>query len=844
MNHSEDKIYVIAHKLYANPNNPKFGYVKPIFKIESGITEVATRSNFCDSEKVFINFEYDVIDAKFSNLELFLLEVWQSVIESGREGNCKYISVGEKATALSPRDLIEIVSAELPPPEDRILILNAPPLTPNIFIKDANGDFHGPFQYELEKNLYGKYDLRLITLSTPFPGLPILPGHVFKWEQDSNLSDLVVKATIGTSVRDFFTDPSSISQIKHSPEDYASDQELIGFGNELLKQINFRKNFTKNEVLQIKTDIAKAKKLPSYAINRMDRLFSLFREIDEWQAKRESVIKDYLASDVGKSDLESYLNEHEDDFFLKYKLHRQEQIDRELEEKLQKTILIEKRNAQLSKENEELNFKIQQRNQELISTPAQIQQNIESQYDEKINAKKLELEIIEAELAKLRDAHSLSIDVEKIKQKIQELESEERILQRRNSDLQLTQEGLSKTISSNDRDLRSRLLELKPFIDTINGLAPTQKGSDKSFKAPFGLHVASLGNIVEQRVACIRQVHEYLTSRNRSFTEEQVANFLITLQQSFVTVFAGLPGVGKTSLVKLLGDSLGLGPRTLNISVGRGWTSQRDLIGYYNPLNSSFQPASTGLYDLLVGVRNEEYDKQPPIFVLLDEANLSSIEHYWSSFIGMADREAEKKLHLGVPTPDGEIIVPESLRFIASINYDNTTESLSPRFIDRAAVVLLEAQDYQTEDDILSSLNELPAYTYSQLKAFFDISNEKVDFVNNEEATFMEIISILRDTNQSFGQQIHLSPRKISAIKRYCSVAGPIMKADSDLRALDYAICQHLLPLINGTGVLYSRRLEKLCESLNKYDLKQSYNKLKKIIETGKTELDSFSFFS
>ena len=47
--------------------------------------------------------------------------------------------------------------------------------------------------------------------------------------------------------------------------------------------------------------------------------------------------------------------------------------------------------------------------------------------------------------------------------------------------------------------------------------------------------------------------------------------------------------------------------------------------------------------------------------------------------MGISDAKKDKILRLG----EDKLLIPESLRFISTINYDNTTEFLSPRLIDR-----------------------------------------------------------------------------------------------------------------------------------------------------------------
>ena len=121
------------------------------------------------------------------------------------------------------------------------------------------------------------------------------------------------------------------------------------------------------------------------------------------------------------------------------------------------------------------------------------------------------------------------------------------------------------------------------------------------------------------------------------YSRNLILNLLICTHQGFLTVFSGAPGSGKTSFCNLLGKVLGLtqfdrktGPqdimstanRYVPVSVERGWTSKRDLIGYYNPLTRTFEESNREVYD---GLRLLDWEKthgvrQYPYYILLDEA--------------------------------------------------------------------------------------------------------------------------------------------------------------------------------------------------------------------------------
>jgi len=75
------------------------------------------------------------------------------------------------------------------------------------------------------------------------------------------------------------------------------------------------------------------------------------------------------------------------------------------------------------------------------------------------------------------------------------------------------------------------------------------------------------------------EIHNY-----RNYDKNMIKNMLICITQGFLTVFAGEPGTGKTSICDKIADILGVSQkdesdnRYLSISVERGWTSKNDLL--------------------------------------------------------------------------------------------------------------------------------------------------------------------------------------------------------------------------------------------------------------------------
>lgn len=191
-------------------------------------------------------------------------------------------------------------------------------------------------------------------------------------------------------------------------------------------------------------------------------------------------------------------------------------------------------------------------------------------------------------------------------------------------------------------DIVETLTKHKTLNHILNGIS---SDSNESNIRPLALSKSSIVLAKESRKNFIQSLCvNFDKEPNRSFSYDEMANLIICTMQSFLTILSGLPGTGKTSTALRLADAMHLTNRNrtadsadgfLSISVGRGWVASRDLLGFYNSLKNVYQPSRTGFYQFLRSI-----EKSPDKFlnlVLLDEANLSNIEHYWSDFLGMCD---------------------------------------------------------------------------------------------------------------------------------------------------------------------------------------------------------------
>ena len=304
--------------------------------------------------------------------------------------------------------------------------------------------------------------------------------------------------------------------------------------------------------------------------------------------------------------------------------------------------------------------------------------------------------------------------------------------------------------------------------------------------------------------------------RRRDYDRLTILNLFILLTQNFLTVLSGPPGAGKTSMSVILGDVLGLTERSgrvegtgqtegteqaermkraerfLPVSVERGWTSKRDFLGYWNPLSKTFEspdPRRSDALALLDAEARAEFDDLAFV-MLLDEANLSPMEYYWGDFMRICDdRSRMNRIALG---GDALYDVPDTLRFLATINSDFTTENLSPRLLDRASVVTLpetkidfssladRGASYETGDEHAEEASR-PPVSWRAMRAAF---GPRAHFEGEAEAAALleAVVAAFRATGGA------TSVRTCRAMRDYVSSAVPVFsEADAGKGAFSNA---------------------------------------------------------
>ncbi|MBJ8423639.1 hypothetical protein I6M74_17295 [Acinetobacter bereziniae] len=839
------------------------GHVVPIAKVENGIISKIVSEDYPNSGTVFISRNYEEIDSKYNNDELFLIRANLSFdYEENKEipHKSKFWSDSSNLKPLDTNILIPIlVSSNLPEKETGIWQNINPNDVPNkpFFILMGN-HVYGPFLPQSKNE-----NVEIAPYNTTILGIPQNTISKIDWSHLED-NDLVLIADINNKKKIFLKSFLLISDITNKKEnqlDYISNANLINFftKNGFGKNLG---NLSKAEATKLKGLIESFSKEKSFNNNiqnneRFIRIKSILDEFIDHNNENYNIINNFLKSKEGQVYLESYFNKNQ----LEMTKLLEEKIKKQHDDMYQQytTVLNDKKSRldkQYEVEKDLYSKQITELRLELESLKNESKNAAEAKIDENIQNKKLDLERINLEINQLLkdklDAETLveaksyvKFLEKKTKEELKELEDQ---IETYNTTIET-----QKTLFKDNLNLSSAISQTK-LIQSI---------FDESEKEEIILNECddivfipkAIENIyyditkeIDNRAEYIKLIQNNINScKEKTLSYDETANLIITLIQNYITVFSGSPGVGKTSTANNLGKAFGLiNPESrsknfLNVSVGRGWTTTQDFLGYYNSLKNTFQPSKTGLYQFLKD-ENKIFNDFLKI-VLLDEANLSSIEHYWSDFLSICDNFENKSIDLGIPDKDSRFLeLPSSLRFIATINNDSTVEPLSERLLDRAAIITLN-NDHINDDFISNNLVD-GAVPYNLLKESFTINIQDND-IDNSDFSFSIVSNIINElkTDNIKGGQIQVSSRKINTIKNYIKIANDV-GFENHLSPADYAISQHILPKIKGHGPSLKLRLENILKILKDNDLKNSQKILTNILNNGNSFTDSFDFFN
>lgn len=315
--------------------------------------------------------------------------------------------------------------------------------------------------------------------------------------------------------------------------------------------------------------------------------------------------------------------------------------------------------------------------------------------------------------------------------------------------------------------------------------------------------------------------------------DDEVINLYICTRAGRLTVLAGPPGVGKSSVVRKFASALGHQSTIKEISVRRGWTDDLQFLGAVNRLHQRYDPAPTGVVQhLLKADLDREYGLY---FVLLDEFNLSVPEYYFAEFISVLESDAPAvRLYpegMGLTNeadfPDTVPINP-TVHFFGTINLDETGFPLSPRLLDRTNFVWVERK---VGLEVLDAAGPLPPATIGPISGQEYAARRKPPQISGTaRAALKKVIDCLAQEKKELGPAHITSPRALLGAASYVANSQGLLP---ETDALDYAVVQRILPGLRGLGEPIGKRMSALAGVLQELGLKRSQRLLKRMTDAG-----------
>ncbi|MGD7045869.1 McrB family protein [Jeotgalibacillus proteolyticus] len=323
----------------------------------------------------------------------------------------------------------------------------------------------------------------------------------------------------------------------------------------------------------------------------------------------------------------------------------------------------------------------------------------------------------------------------------------------------------------------------------------------------------------------IRDLEQIAKVKKLVYSMEDLINFHTSLKSSALTILSGQSGIGKTKLATTYAEALGLSQEKktmLIMPISPAYTEPGDILGYLNPSTGLYMPAETGLVDFLIHAQENENQIH---LLIMDEMNLSQIEHYFSPFISLLELE-ERERFLNLYSKDSvchnsqkykhSIKLKNNLVIVGTMNTDETTKDISDRLLDRSNVVVLEKRSFKEIKE------ELEQFTDNSQKSsgLEDAYGEVYSTWKSEKGCW----EAFKDSELEFFDQLDaaiskVDPQKGFSIRNIIRMGDYLNNLPYDLaggyiinreRAIDLFIKQRVITKIRGPIEIYENLIGSL----------------------------------
>jgi AAA domain (dynein-related subfamily) len=302
----------------------------------------------------------------------------------------------------------------------------------------------------------------------------------------------------------------------------------------------------------------------------------------------------------------------------------------------------------------------------------------------------------------------------------------------------------------------------------------------------------------------VEELVDYAAKSGFAYEPWQIAAFVAAARTKPFIVLAGVSGLGKTKLPRLIAQATN--GELLTEPVKPDWTDSSEVIGYED-LAGVFHPGA-----LLRVAKRAAGDSNRQYFLLLDEMNLARVEYYLAEFLSIVEErwyDSTTKSFVSPPLapharPDPananwtEVSIPANLTLIGSVNMDETTHGFSRKVLDRGFIV--ELADVDLDNFGSSGTPAVTPWTAAEWRGAY----ARVTDADTQKPPVVDVVAVLGELNDYLSMlQLHVGYRVRDEVALFCLNAEPIASAfvtsgGEDVDPLDLAIMMKVLPRIQG----------------------------------------------
>ena len=364
----------------------------------------------------------------------------------------------------------------------------------------------------------------------------------------------------------------------------------------------------------------------------------------------------------------------------------------------------------------------------------------------------------------------------------------------------------------------------------------------------------------EKTEESIFEFFRYHSQMNKLFYNPQdITNFHTAIKTGSLVILSGMSGTGKSALVDAYAKALGI-KNVLIIPVRPSWNDDSDLLGYVDLIHMVYRPSDTGFINKIVEASREQ-NKDKLYLICLDEMNLARVEHYFSQFLSILekpvgsrelvlyDEQYAGQLYNSSKYPQS-ILIGDNVKFIGTVNIDESTYHFSDKVLDRANVITLDVLDY-SKPDSWKIIKYMKANTPEWTNEDFSKLIRKDDVQLEHQVRIRELLWQMHKLLHGINANLGVGPRIVKSIESYLRNL-PELQTDYALsigEGLDYQISQRILTKIRGPeeqlkGIFLSdtQRPNALATLLDSFSDISNFERSRKIIEQKENELNTYGY--